>query len=111
MQISPQDWRTRLLALAADLDAQEAAAAGSRDTVTLDQQLVGRLSRMDAMQQQAMANATHVRRQQTRARITAALARLDAGDFGWCEECGEAIPEGRLDLDPTLARCVGCAAG
>lgn len=111
MKISPQDWRARLLALAADLDAQEAAAAGSRDTVTLDQQSVGRLSRMDAMQQQAMAQATHARRQQMRARIAAALERIDAGEFGWCEACGEAIPERRLALDPTLTRCVGCAAG
>lgn len=111
MQISPQDWRARLLALAADLDAREVAAAGSRDVVALDQQSVGRLSRMDAMQQQAMANANHARRQQIRLRISAALARLDAGDFGWCEECGEAIPERRLALDPTLTRCVDCAAG
>ncbi|PKP79285.1 MAG: hypothetical protein CVT80_16870 [Alphaproteobacteria bacterium HGW-Alphaproteobacteria-2] len=66
---------------------------------------------MDAMQQQAMANATHARRVQMRARIAAALARLDAGEFGWCEECGEAIPESRLALDPTLMRCVGCASG
>ncbi len=111
MQISPEEWRARLRAFVADLDAQEAAAEGSRDTVTLDQQSVGRLNRMDAMQQQAMANATHARRQQMRTRIAAALARLDAGEFGWCEDCGEAIPEKRLALDPTLTRCVGCAAG
>lgn len=104
-------WRARLAALATELDAQEAAAAGSRDTVTLDQQSVGRLSRMDALQGQAMAKATHARRRQMRSRIAAALARLDAGTFGWCETCGEAIAERRLELDPTLTRCIGCAAG
>lgn len=108
---STPDWRARLLALRDRIDAQDSAAEGSRDTVTLDQQSVGRLSRMDAMQQQAMANATHARRQQMRARIAAALARLDEGEFGWCEDCGEPIPRGRLDLDPTLSRCVGCATG
>lgn len=108
---SADDWRARLVAMRESLDGQDAAAEGSRDTVTLDQQSVGRLSRMDALQGQAMAQATHARRQQMRARIAAALARLDAGEFGWCESCGEPIAARRLELDPTVTRCVGCASG
>ena len=104
-------WRAKLLEMRAELDAQEDAARGSRDTVTLDQQSVGRLSRMDAMQQQAMARATHARRQQAESRIRAALARLDEGEFGYCTECGEEIAPKRLALDPAIPTCVNCAAG
>jgi DnaK suppressor protein len=44
-------------------------AKDSRAPVTLDQQSVGRLSRMDAMQQQSMELATEERRQQPACRI------------------------------------------
>ncbi len=93
------------------LDAEDAAGAGDQATVTLDQQSVGRLSRMDAMQRQAMAQATSRRRAARRQRIDAALARIDDGEFGYCQDCGEEIATGRLDLDPTLAACVSCANG
>ncbi|MBY0228995.1 MAG: TraR/DksA C4-type zinc finger protein, partial [Gemmataceae bacterium] len=39
----------------------------------------------------------------------AALARLDAGTFGRCEECGGTIPQGRLDALPYVRYCVACA--
>lgn len=104
-------FRASLLAMLEDLSAQESNAGSSRDTVTLDQQAVGRLSRMDALQQQAMANATHARRQATEARIRAALGRIDEGEFGYCVECGDDIPRKRLQLDPTVLACVSCATG
>ncbi len=104
-------FRAILMRLLSDLDAQDSAGAEGRKPVQLDQQSVGRLSRMDAMQQQAMARATAARRGQSRQRIAAALARLDEGEYGWCTECGEAIPAARLDLDPTLPTCVSCASG
>lgn len=89
-----------------DLDA---AAAAGRATVALDQQSVGRLSRMDALQGQAMAKAVEQRRAAALKRIDAALARLETGEFGACIACGEDIPRKRLDLDPKTATCVGCA--
>lgn len=82
--------------------------AESRKPVKLDQQSVGRLSRMDAMQNQAMASAVEVRRHARIRAITAALARVEAGEFGFCEECGEPIPVRRLQLDPAFTRCVSC---
>lgn len=42
-------------------------------------------------------------------RIDAALDRLESGNFGYCETCGEAISVQRLDLDPTLSTCDVCA--
>jgi len=86
------------------------ATAGSRKTVELDQQSVGRLSRQDALQQQAMAKAQDARRANELRRIDAALARIEAGDYGWCAECGEAIGAKRLDIDPIADCCVSCAS-
>lgn len=93
------------------LEQDDKDAADDRATVALDQQSVGRLSRMDAMQRQAMAQATARRRQGRNLRIEAALSRIDEGEFGYCTECGEDIGEKRLTLDPTLPTCVSCARG
>jgi DnaK suppressor protein len=76
--------------------------------VELDQQAVGRLSRMDALQNQAMAEAQSRRRQAERQRILAALERLDQDEYGFCLECGEDIAPDRLALDPAIALCADC---
>jgi DnaK suppressor protein len=101
-------YRPRLEAEAAALRAQSGETSDTRRPVELDQQSVGR-SRMDAMQQQAMAAALEARRGARRRAISAALARMDDGAFGFCEDCGDFIGFGRLDLDATLVRCVDCA--
>ena len=106
-----EKYRAQLVDMLADLDTQDRAGSDGQKTVELDQQSVGRLSRMDALQQQAMAKATATRRAQSRHRIAAALARMDAGEYGYCIACGETIPPGRLDLDPTVPTCVSCARG
>ena len=93
----------------AELTDISAAAADERRPVELDQQSVGRLSRMDALQVQAMAQATEARRQVRAQRIKAALARLEAGEYGYCVECGDEILAARLDIDPTNPRCVDCS--
>lgn len=83
--------------------------AADRRPVELDQQSVGRLSRMDAMQQQAMASAQQTRRNGRGRALEAAIARIELGEFGWCDECGDFIGLGRLELDPTVMRCRDCA--
>ena len=92
------------------LDNLSDATEDERRPVELDQQSVGRLSRMDAMQVQAMAQAVEGRRRQRQAQIAAALKRLDEGEFGYCVVCGEDIPIKRLEVDLTAARCVDCAS-
>ena len=104
-------YRARLLQERKALDHEDTESADDRGTVTLDQQSVGRLSRMDAMQRQAMAQATSRRRAARRQRIDAALVRIDEGEFGFCQDCGEDIAKGRLDLHPTVASCISCANG
>lgn len=101
----------RLEALRDELREQDEASAASRETVTLDQQSVGRLSRMDALQQQAMAEAEQRRRKRDLQRIEAAFERIEEGEYGWCGECGEPIAKRRLEADPMATRCVTCASG
>jgi DnaK suppressor protein len=96
----------------AQIEIATAAATGATATVELDQQSVGRLSRMDALQGQAMARATAARRQAEAARLKSALARLDRDpDFGFCSECGEPIGLERLRIEPALTRCAECMRG
>ncbi|MBX3496943.1 MAG: TraR/DksA family transcriptional regulator [Parvibaculum sp.] len=104
-------FRPRLEAELAELRAQSETTAGDRAPVALDQQSVGRLSRMDAMQSQAMAQATEKRRHQRMAQIEAAFRRMEAGEYGYCASCGEAIAEKRLAADPAAHLCVGCSKG
>lgn len=77
--------------------------------VELDQTRVGRLSRMDALQNQEMAKETDRRRQAELERIEAAFQRLEADEFGECANCGEDIAVKRLELDPTVVVCINCA--
>lgn len=99
----------KLLQLRAELEAVAAAADSSTAVVELDQSKVGRLSRMDAMQAQAMALASTQRREQMLHKIKAALARIERDDFGYCQSCEEPINVKRLDFDPTATLCIDCA--
>ncbi|ATJ83906.1 TraR/DksA family transcriptional regulator [Halomonas beimenensis] len=101
--------KARLEAMHDDLLAQSADSQGARDTVMLDQTSVGRLSRMDALQGQAMAKAEEERRQLTLKRIASALARIERGEYGECIACGEWIDARRLEGDPVALKCIGCA--
>jgi DnaK suppressor protein len=102
--------RQRLLEQREQLRCEDESASGARATVELDQASVGRLSRMDAIQQQQMALAEQRRRQLALQRIEAALRRLGDGSWGDCTACGEAIAEARLRMDPATTLCLDCAA-
>jgi RNA polymerase-binding transcription factor len=41
-------------------------------------------------------------------RLSAALDRLDKGEYGMCVECGEAISPARLHVMPEVQTCVRC---
>ena len=87
------------------LDLYEARAA-----VELDQTRVGRLSRMDALQGQAMALETDRRRGLELQKIEGALRRLEDGEYGACVRCGEEVEVKRLELDPAATLCFDCAS-
>ena len=104
-------FRELLLRRVDDIRAAEADTSDDRAPVELDQQSVGRLSRMDALQVQAMALEASRRRATELRRIEAALARIDTGEYGFCVECGEEIAARRLEFDPATPYCVSCASG
>jgi DnaK suppressor protein len=106
---APETPGERLLVRRRELQQLDSDSDQARNPVTLDQTSVGRLSRMDAMQGQAMAEATHQRRLAELRRIDAALRRLEHGDYGQCLACEEPIPEARLAFDPTATLCIACA--
>lgn len=99
----------RLRARLTEIETVSAAAKDERAVKTLDQQAVGRLNRMDALQRQQMALEAERRRQLERRRILAALERIAEDEYGWCVNCGEAIAGARLDVDPTAHLCRDCA--
>ena len=108
--LTPQQARERLLELRADIESLAATGADSAAIVELDQSKVGRLSRMDAMQAQAMAQASGQRRDAMLRDIAAALQRIDNGGYGICIDCDEPIASKRLEFDPTVQRCIDCAS-
>ena len=91
------------------LQAQETGDQAEK-TVELDQASVGRLSRMDAMQAQAMSIETGRRRREKLLQIADTLQRIEEDEYGYCEQCGEEIAPARLTIDPTAQLCIQCAS-
>ena len=102
--------RKSLLALQQTLLKAQETGDQAEKTVELDQTRVGRLSRMDAMQAQAMSKETGRRRRLKLVQIEAALQRLKCDDYGFCQECGEEIAAARLEVNPTVLLCIDCAS-
>ena len=102
-------------ALRAKLDAERAeivcdieTSADAREPVAPDV-AIGRLSRMEALQDQAMALETDRRRHLELDRIDQALKRMDDGDYGYCVSCDAEIAPKRLENDPAAPTCIDCA--
>lgn len=103
-------FKQKLIAMREEIEALQAENAESAGTVVLDQQKVGRLSRMDALQTQAINKEAERRRKIKLQRIALALKQIEDEDYGYCVECDEAIAPARLDYDPTASTCIDCAA-
>ncbi len=80
----------------------------STGPVTLDQQAVGRVSRIDAIQQQQMAIASQQQASDMLKRTELALRRIDEGEYGDCLQCGEPIAYARLQAQPFANLCIDC---
>jgi DnaK suppressor protein len=104
-----EHFRARLLTRRNELTGLAASEEEAAERVEVDQQRIGRLSRMDAMRAQAMAEETNRRRKWELKRIEAALDKIAAGDYGDCDQCGEPIAVGRLEFDPAAELCIDCA--
>jgi DnaK suppressor protein len=101
----------RLLKMQEEVRHLSESTEEDRKPVELDQSMVGRLSRMDALQGQAMQLETERRRGVELQRIDAALLRIENDEFGYCLVCDEEIEEKRLEHDPAVPNCMACARG
>ena len=97
-----------LLRLRTDLREQLAIGSSASDVVTLDQSKVGRVSRMDAMQQQHMAMSTRNKTQLRLRRVEVALTAIADDDYGYCRRCEESIGFPRLQAQPETPLCIAC---
>ena len=101
-------FRDRLLALEKEIQTTLEASKEASGVVELDT-AIGRLSRMDAMQNQQMALELRRRRENQLLRIKNAFKRMDKGQYGKCGKCGKPIDEARLEVFPDVVTCVACA--
>ena len=102
-------FKKKLLKLREELIHQSQSTEESTKAVELDQSRMGRLSRMDAMQSQAMAVESKRRREIQLQRIEAALKRIENKNYGLCVNCEDEINIERLEFDPTTFLCIECA--
>jgi len=97
----------QLLTLQTELERLLASSEEAAKPVGLDQP-IGRLSRMDAMQQQSMVQANRRAAQQRSSLVTRALRRLEGDEYGLCTECDENIGFPRLKARPETPLCINC---
>lgn len=102
--------KKKLLKERVELEHLSESTEDDRQVVELDQSMVGRLSRMDALQNQAMQVETERRRTVELRRIDAALKRIEEDEYGYCVSCGEEIETKRIKNDPTIPTCISCAS-
>jgi DnaK suppressor protein len=87
---------------------ERASSEVEREAVSPDVS-IGRLSRLDSMQMQEVAKDAERRREQRVYELEAAQERIDCGEYGQCEACGEWIAYDRLEAQPEAVRCGKCA--
>jgi DnaK suppressor protein len=102
-------FKQRLIALRQELLTVDQIGNEAAQPVELDQTRMGRLTRMDAMQAQAISIASKNRRQAQLKQVAAARERIAKYDYGCCVDCGEYIDAKRLEFDPTALFCIACA--
>lgn len=101
------EYHVQLLALKVRLTDFETVSRETSKAVDLDEP-IGRLSRIDAIQQQKMSQAHQLRNDIRLRQLYAALKRIEEGDYGECMRCGEFIPKPRLDARPEVPVCIEC---
>jgi len=108
--VDPNIVRARLDELVGELERSVAVVAhnGGADTgelTALDQHPADSGTNLaDADREEASAEVLRAQLE----RVRAALARLDAGTYGRCVDCGRELPDERLEARPEAERCVDC---
>lgn len=84
------------------------SASGDGRPREIDQASVGRLSRIEALQNQGFTQSLRDRERTQFDEVLQALGRLDAGTYGVCSACGGAIGHERLLVFPETRTCGEC---
>jgi len=100
-----EELEAQLARLMRSIEASEAALA----PVELDQSRVGRLSRMDELQNQSLTRNLHEREEIRLGLIRTAMERMEEGTYGSCAACGSAIAYERLLVFPEAPECGSCS--
>lgn len=103
--------RDELLRALARLERSLKASGEAARLSDLEQDTVGRLSRIDAIQNQTVTRSLEERERTQLSQIADALRRMEEGTYGLCGGCGAAIPFERLLIYPETRACTPCARG
>lgn len=103
--------RDELLRSLTRLERSMKSSVGADRPRDLEQDTVGRLSRIEALQSQGLTKTLAEREKAQLAQLVAALGRLEEGTYGACNCCGGAIPFERLIVFPETLACATCACG
>lgn len=102
-------FQEKLEQLRRDLETDLSESSSADESIGPDD-AIGRLTRMEAIQAQAVGQEGRRRQEQRLQRVRRALERVASGDYGTCVKCGRQIPGGRLEVMPESLLCVSCAA-
>lgn len=105
-ELNMSDWKKKLLAMRAEIEALLASHHEPRAQPESDQEVGDRSARAEAVLDHEMAAETTRRRNTELHRIDAALKRLEDGTFGDCVTCENPISPERLALDPATPFCI-----
>jgi DnaK suppressor protein len=109
-ELSADQLATLEAALLAQRDELQQLLAATREgtkPVALDEP-IGRLTRMDAIQQQSMAAATRRRYDLRLKQVLQALSAMDRDEYGRCRKCEDPIGQARLEARPESPYCLDC---
>jgi DnaK suppressor protein len=102
-----EELRRALLVLSEELREQLSVSKDASRPVDLNEP-IGRISRVDAMQQQGMVAANRQAAQRRKQLVEAALERFGEDEYGDCLACGEPIGYPRLEAQPEAPLCIDC---
>ena len=105
---SLESYRKQLQELLDEIEGYLAKTEQSAEAVSPDKSL-GRLSRMEAMQDQQLILEARRRKKMQKVAVLSALQRIEHGQFGTCIFCGKSIDPARLEVAPESSTCVSCS--
>ena len=101
-------YQKKLEELISDIESYLKKSEDSAAAVEPDKGL-GRLSRMEAMQDQQLVLEMRRRKKRQKLEVQNALVRIQGGKYGKCAFCGKEISFDRLEAFPEVQTCVTCA--